>query len=239
MVWRRAGPRRRRAGGRGPGPALLALEAFAEHFLEDMFAAGHVAGSWGNAAERKGTHDFYNQHGSRGPQPGAGEETVLFGDGFLKPDVRPRSPGRRDQPRPVRRRRTDRARRPARRRLKASVPGRRSYGTFDVCRSAKMPAGTSPDSLDPPGSRRALAACRAVSRAPGRARCRGSTPRSGPFAARGQRGAAAPARARGSTPDIGGQLSDCWTLGCASVSGSRRSYGQRRRPRLLEGRRQP
>src|SRR5262249_6462206 len=42
---------------------LLATEAFAIHFLEDMFAAGHVAGSWGNVAERKGTHDYYSEFG--------------------------------------------------------------------------------------------------------------------------------------------------------------------------------
>jgi hypothetical protein len=41
----------------------LADEAFALHFLEDTFAAGHVAGNWGNTAVRKGTHDYYNEHG--------------------------------------------------------------------------------------------------------------------------------------------------------------------------------
>jgi len=64
---------------------ILALEAFAEHFLEDMFAAGHVAGSWGNVAERKGTHDFYNRAGLE-VRSWDGTETVLFGDSFLKPD---------------------------------------------------------------------------------------------------------------------------------------------------------
>jgi hypothetical protein len=42
---------------------VLATEAFAIHFLEDMFAAGHVAGSWGDVAERKGTHDYYSEFG--------------------------------------------------------------------------------------------------------------------------------------------------------------------------------
>ena len=41
--------------------AVLANEAFALHFLEDAFAAGHVAGTWGNQAIRKGTHDYYNE----------------------------------------------------------------------------------------------------------------------------------------------------------------------------------
>jgi hypothetical protein len=43
--------------------AALADEAFALHFLEDSFAAGHVAGNWGNSAVRKGTHDYYNEYG--------------------------------------------------------------------------------------------------------------------------------------------------------------------------------
>jgi hypothetical protein len=34
-------------------------EAFALHFLEDSFSAGHFAGSWGSNAWRKGTHDVY------------------------------------------------------------------------------------------------------------------------------------------------------------------------------------
>jgi hypothetical protein len=43
--------------------ATLADEAFALHFLQDSFAAGHFVGTWGNAAVRKGTHDYYNEHG--------------------------------------------------------------------------------------------------------------------------------------------------------------------------------
>ena len=43
--------------------AVLADEAFALHFLEDSFASGHVAGTWGNSAVRKGTHDYYSEHG--------------------------------------------------------------------------------------------------------------------------------------------------------------------------------
>src|SRR6516164_9784163 len=35
--------------------AMLFDEAFALHFLEDAFAAGHIAGSWGDTAERQGT----------------------------------------------------------------------------------------------------------------------------------------------------------------------------------------
>jgi hypothetical protein len=69
----------------GRARLILALEAFAEHFLEDMFAAGHVAGSWGNVAERKGTHDYYNRNGLE-IRSWNGTETVIFGDAFLKPD---------------------------------------------------------------------------------------------------------------------------------------------------------
>ena len=43
--------------------SMLADEGFALHFLEDIFAAGHVAGTWGEVSQRMGTHNYYNQHG--------------------------------------------------------------------------------------------------------------------------------------------------------------------------------
>jgi hypothetical protein len=43
--------------------AAFADEAFAIHFLEDVFAAGHIVGTWGNASIKKGTHDYYNESG--------------------------------------------------------------------------------------------------------------------------------------------------------------------------------
>jgi hypothetical protein len=43
--------------------SALADEAFALHFLEDGFSSGHVAGVWGDASQRKGTHDYYNEKG--------------------------------------------------------------------------------------------------------------------------------------------------------------------------------
>lgn len=43
--------------------AALADEAFALHFLQDTDAAGHIAGTWGDASQRKGTHDDDNEHG--------------------------------------------------------------------------------------------------------------------------------------------------------------------------------
>jgi hypothetical protein len=64
--------------------AVLADEAFALHFLEDAFSAGHVAGIWGNAALRKGTHDYYDEHGLE-VTTWAGDRAVLMGDAYLRP----------------------------------------------------------------------------------------------------------------------------------------------------------
>lgn len=63
--------------------SALADEAFAQHFLEDMFAAGHAAGTWGNVSQRKGTHDYYNEHGLKAVT-WQGEKTVLMGDAWMK-----------------------------------------------------------------------------------------------------------------------------------------------------------
>jgi hypothetical protein len=65
--------------------AALADEAFALHFLEDSFAAGHVAGNWGNAAVRKGTHDYYNEHGVA-LVTWSGHRFVAVGDAFMRPE---------------------------------------------------------------------------------------------------------------------------------------------------------
>ena len=59
--------------------AVLADEAFALHFLEDAYAAGDVAGTWGDASQRKGTHDDHNEHGLEVLQ-WKGTSTVLKGD---------------------------------------------------------------------------------------------------------------------------------------------------------------
>jgi len=64
--------------------AALADEAFALHFLEDSFAAGHVAGNWGRTAVRKGTHDYYSQHGLA-LTTWNGEHFVGQGDAFMQP----------------------------------------------------------------------------------------------------------------------------------------------------------
>jgi hypothetical protein len=63
---------------------VLAAEAFALHFLEDSFAAGHVAGSWGTVAERKGTHDYYSELGLD-TSAWNGTRFTLLGDGYMRP----------------------------------------------------------------------------------------------------------------------------------------------------------
>jgi hypothetical protein len=66
--------------------AMLADEAFAVHFLEDVFASGHVAGAWGDVSQRKGTHDYYNAAGLEVfTWKGSSESMVLMGDAHMRP----------------------------------------------------------------------------------------------------------------------------------------------------------
>ncbi len=65
--------------------AALADEAFAVHFLEDSFAAGHATGTWGNTAVRLGTHDYYNQHGLS-VVTWSGRRYVALGDANMRPE---------------------------------------------------------------------------------------------------------------------------------------------------------
>jgi len=65
--------------------AVLADEAFSLHFLEDSFAAGHVTGTWGDASLRKGTHDYYNEHGFE-TRTWNGKAIVLAGDAWMRPE---------------------------------------------------------------------------------------------------------------------------------------------------------
>ncbi len=65
--------------------AALANEAFALHFLEDIFAAGHVAGTWGDVSLRKGSHDYYNQNGLS-TVTWKNEHIVLTGDSYMRPE---------------------------------------------------------------------------------------------------------------------------------------------------------
>ncbi|WER49025.1 hypothetical protein CupriaWKF_17760 [Cupriavidus sp. WKF15] len=65
----------------------MADEAFALHFLEDAYAAGHIAGSWGDASQRQGTHDYYNQNGLEVfTWSNGGQSVVLMGDANLRPE---------------------------------------------------------------------------------------------------------------------------------------------------------
>ena len=63
--------------------AALADEAFGLHFLQDVFAAGHVAGIWGSASSRKGTHDYYNENGLE-VVTWEGKRMVLSGDAYMR-----------------------------------------------------------------------------------------------------------------------------------------------------------
>ncbi len=63
--------------------SILADEAFAIHFLEDGFSAGHVAGIWGNAALRKGTHDYYDENGLE-VTTWKGDRVILTGDAYMR-----------------------------------------------------------------------------------------------------------------------------------------------------------
>ncbi len=67
--------------------AMLADEAFALHFLEDTFASGHVAGTWGDVSQRKGTHDYYNEAGLEAfTWEGGSHSAVLMGDAHMRPE---------------------------------------------------------------------------------------------------------------------------------------------------------
>ena len=65
--------------------AALADEAFALHFLEDVYAAGHTAGTWGEASVRKGTHDYYNEKGLE-VVTWDGKHAILMGDAYVRPE---------------------------------------------------------------------------------------------------------------------------------------------------------
>ena len=66
--------------------AMLADEGFALHFLQDTYAAGHVAGTWGDVSQRKGTHDYYNEAGLEVfTWKGGSDSMVLMGDAYMRP----------------------------------------------------------------------------------------------------------------------------------------------------------
>jgi hypothetical protein len=63
--------------------SALADEAFSLHFLEDAYAAGHIAGTWGDVSIRKGTHDYYNEKGLE-VVSWDGKRMVMKGDAFMR-----------------------------------------------------------------------------------------------------------------------------------------------------------
>jgi len=63
--------------------SALADEAFAIHFLQDAFASGHVAGTWGNVAIRKGSHDYYNEYGIE-ISTWNNKAYVILGDAYMR-----------------------------------------------------------------------------------------------------------------------------------------------------------
>lgn len=74
-----------------PGPEraelarqVVALEGFAFHWMEDLYASGHAAGTWGSAAWRKGTHDYYCEFGMD-TSTWRDEPIVVYGDAYMKP----------------------------------------------------------------------------------------------------------------------------------------------------------
>src|SRR2546422_1978781 len=63
---------------------VLALEGYALHWLEDSYAAGHVVGTWGGLAWRKGTHDYYSEFGIDTLDL-KGQPFIDFGDANMRP----------------------------------------------------------------------------------------------------------------------------------------------------------
>jgi hypothetical protein len=63
---------------------VLVTEGYALHWLEDIYSSGHVVGTWGSDAWRKGTHDYYSEFGLDHVTWG-GEPVVVFGDANMKP----------------------------------------------------------------------------------------------------------------------------------------------------------
>ncbi len=63
---------------------IVALEGFALHWLEDIYASGHDVGTWGSDAWRKGTHDYYDEFGID-TVDWRGRTVVAFGDAHMSP----------------------------------------------------------------------------------------------------------------------------------------------------------
>ena len=127
----------------GEARLILALESFALHFLEDAFAAGHIAGLGGPAAVLKGTHDYYNEHGID-TDTWEHEEVVLYGDGHMRPPDLERAGEavRLSLGQVLEALLPDSPIRCAAAEL--TLPPGLSDGTFSVCRTSTMPGWTAP-----------------------------------------------------------------------------------------------
>ena len=64
---------------------VLALEGYSLHWLQDIYASGHVVGTWGSVAWRKGTHDYYSEFGVD-TVDWKGRPEVAFGDAHMTPE---------------------------------------------------------------------------------------------------------------------------------------------------------
>ncbi len=127
---------------------VLALEFFALHFLEDSFAAGHIAGSWGAAAVRKGTHDYYNEHGLESVSWDR-ESMLLFGDGHMQASDLDRA-GHAVRLSLSELMNAEKAGSPTRRDASGfTVPAEGRDGTFDVCKATTMPDWILPSATYP------------------------------------------------------------------------------------------
>lgn len=63
--------------------AAFLNEAYALHFLQDSFSAGHLVGTPGDEPTRNGTHDYYCRHGIVTVLWGGGPVYAAHGDAFL------------------------------------------------------------------------------------------------------------------------------------------------------------
>lgn len=127
--------------------AALADEAFALHFLEDTYSAGHVAGTWGNASQRKGTHDYFDEKGMEAMR-WEGGSIVLMGDAWIRSEDAERAA---ETVRTSLEQILDAAigRGPAAELPSMPYDAARVPDTLNVCKLGKMPGRTVPTGLRP------------------------------------------------------------------------------------------
>jgi hypothetical protein len=121
--------------------AALADEAFALHFLQDSFAAGHLVGSWGSASKRKGTHDYYGEHGLERPT-WTGGDVVVMGDANIRPEDQRLTAQAVDVS-------LNQLLDAARGRLPIAREAQPAPESLDVCNLQGMPPGTADEAVEP------------------------------------------------------------------------------------------